>query len=209
MYKLISENDFRSCIALKDIPKDTIIFKEQINFIIDKQQENWYEELLLYELENNYEKFLDLVPLKHDKYIIDDGIFTKMSDYKKIKRNITKQELDLYYNKIIRNAFNVNISDRNYATILYRGRQFNHSCDPNVKFRFVSENNNIYSHARNKPLFVTCMYMIFYASKNIKKGEELLDNYFDINLPYQKRQHISQKYYGFSCQCKKCIVEKQ
>ncbi len=117
-----------------------------------------------------------------------------MSDYKKIRKNITKQEFDLYYNKIIRNAFNVKIEDKNYATILYRGRQFNHSCDPNVKFRFISENNNIYA--------------IFYASKDIKKGEELLDNYFDINLPYQKRQFISQKYYGFSCQCAKCIIEK-
>lgn len=186
MYKIISQNDLRSCIAIKNIPRDSIIFRERVNFIVDKEKDYWYEELMMYELENNCEKFLDLVPLKHDKFIINDGIF------KKISKN--KIDLDLFYNKIIRNAFNIKIDEKNYATVLYRGRQFNHSCDPNIKFRFVLDDGN--------------MYMDFYACKDIKKGEELFDNYFDINLPYQKRQYISQKYYGFICQCKKCICKK-
>jgi hypothetical protein len=182
----ITKNNFnqRSCIAIKDIKKNTILFCEEIKNIVDKNENLWYEKILFYELQNNYEQFLDLMPVEFDKYIIKDGIFTKKYECNK------KEILDLYYNKIIRNAFNVKINGINYATILYKGRLFNHSCDPNVKFNIVCDKNKY--------------YMKFYVCKDIKKGEELFDNYFNTNLPYEKRQHIAQTYYGFACCCSKC-----
>jgi hypothetical protein len=189
MFKLVSNNGLRSIIAIKDIEKNTTLFSEEINFYADKDKFDWYEDLLWYELNNNYDKFLDLVPTQKDQYIISDGIF------KKKYHQILNENLDLniLYNKIIRNAFNVRIKNKSYATILYKGRKFNHSCEPNVQFKLNEINNKL--------------YMNFYVSRNVKKEEELFDNYFDIDLPYKDRQLISQKYYGFKCNCKKCLTK--
>lgn len=175
-------NNQKCVIAKQDIKKDTILFFEQIKFYVDKNKKDWYEQLLLYELEHNYNLFIDLAPHQNDKYIIKDGIFEK-------KYDITFDK-NLFYNKIIRNAFNIKIDGKNCATVLYKGRLFNHSCIPNIKFKFDGTK------------------MIFYTCCDIKKGDELLDNYFDINLPYDKRQYISKTFYGFECKCKKCLIKK-
>lgn len=190
MYEMKNNNNQRSIIATKNIAKNTTLFCEEINFIVDKKEDYWYEKLLTYELNNNLELFLDLQPLTRDKYIIKDGIFIK--DYK-INKN-KKETLDLYYNKIIRNAFNVDYNGKSYATILYKGRLFNHSCEPNVKFELIENKNKL--------------YMKFYVCRDIKAGEELCDNYFDVNLSYTKRQYISSNFYGFFCNCNRCKNKK-
>jgi hypothetical protein len=185
MFTIQNKDNYRIVIATKNILKDTVLFDEEIKYMIDKKVDNWYELLIEYELTNNSDIFLDLVPHINDRSCICDGVFNKIS------ATIIKPDLQLMYNKIIRNAFNVKLNNKQYATILYRGRMFNHSCCPNVLFKLV----------RNKNKY----YMRFYVCKNIMKGEELNDNYFDTNLPYAKRQHIAKTFYGFVCKCNKCV----
>ena len=190
MFTIQHKSDHRFVIASKNIPKDTILFDEEIKYMIDKKIDNWYEQLIEYELTTNGDIFLDLVPHKNDNNCINDGIFFKLSDTVSTKLKI-KSDLQLMYNKIIRNAFNVKINNKQYATILYRGRLFNHSCCPNVLFKLVQNKNK--------------NYMRFYTGRDIIKGEELNDNYFDTTLPYTKRQYIAKTFYGFTCKCSKCV----
>lgn len=171
----------RKMIATNNIPKNTILFEEEIKFMIDRSYDNWYIQLMEYELNTNYEKFIDLFPHSYDKYIISDIIYQKHS---------TNIDPVLAYNKIIRNAFNVHIDNKHYAAILYKGRMFNHSCCPNVLFEIVKKNDKL--------------YMKFFTGTNVKKGDELCDNYFDVNLSYKKRQEIAKTFYGFECKCRKC-----
>jgi hypothetical protein len=192
MYKIKHDNNQRCIIAFKNIKKNTTLFCEEIKFIVDKKEDYWYEKLLFHEISNNFNEFLDLMPQMTDKFIIKDGVFLK--NYSMITNKNKKETLDLYYNKIIRNAFNIEIDNKSYATILYKGRLFNHSCEPNVKFEIITVKNK--------------MYMKFYVCRDIIQGEELFDNYFDVNLPYQKRQLISTIYYGFHCCCNKCKNKK-
>ena len=130
-----TKNNQKYVIALKNIPKNTILFSEEIKFMVDRKRQNWYEELIKYELENNYEQFMDLVPYNKDKYCITDGIF---------KQTNNKFDLQLCYNKIIRNAFNVNIDNKQHVTVLYKGRLLNHSCDPNVLFKVTKHKRKQY-----------------------------------------------------------------
>jgi hypothetical protein len=189
MFSIKINGEQRRIVATQNIEKNTDLFYEEIKFCINRNTDLWYEELILYELKYNKDKFEDLLPKSFDKHIIHDGIF--LENYKNIIPNITNDDLTLYYNKIIRNAFNIN---KNKAVILYKGRMFNHSCNPNVYFDVVTKKNK--------------QYMRFYTSRDIKKDEELFDNYFDVNLPYKKRQEISQTFYGFKCHCEKCIKKK-
>jgi len=188
MFVVKNINNCRSVIASKNIANGTIFFEEEIKYMVDKKIENWYELLIEYELENNNDNFYDLVPHESDNNCINDAVYLSNKVTKLIK---TKTQLQLIYNKIIRNAFNVKIGNKQYATVLYKGRLFNHSCSPNVLFEVVKHNNK--------------NYMKFFARRDISKGEELTDNYFNINLSYTKRQHIAKTFYGFICKCEKCL----
>lgn len=190
-YNIQHINNIRSVKAIVNIPKNTVLFDEKIKCLTNKTHEDWYEQIMMYELKNNYELFMDLEPKQRDIHIINDGVFLK--NYKKITVKSFDDDLTLYYNKIIRNAFNIKINNENYCAILYNGRMFNHSCKPNVSFKFEKRGKD--------------MYAIFYTNKEIKKDAELTDNYFDINLSIADRQHISKTYYGFECKCSKCVKE--
>ena len=192
LYSVKYINNIRSVVALQNIPKNTVLFEEKINLIVNRNDVNWYEQIIKYELMNNYEIFLDLEPTQCDKYTINDGIFN--TNYKKITTKHTANDLTIFYNKIIRNAFSVVINNVNYCTILYTGRMLNHSCKPTVLFKFEKKDKG--------------MYMIFYTCKDVKKECELTDNYFNIDLPFEKRQYISRTYYGFECKCSKCIKKE-
>jgi len=178
--------------ATRDIEKNTIIYKEKIKFMIEKENKMWFEEILFFELNNNYEKFLSLVPDKLDKYCFSDIIFKKDYSFLNINNSKLKNFLILCYNKIIRNAFNVFYNNINYVTILYNGRNFNHSCIPNVSFKLIIENN--------------ILFMIFFTNTYITKNSQLFDNYFNINLSLHQRLNISKTFYGFTCNCSKCLL---
>ena len=190
MFKVTQNLSGKCVIALSDIPENTLLMEDNIDFYINKNKDLWYEEIIYYELKNNRWKFEDLVPNCFDNNIFTDPIFTK--NYKSIDESINHKDLILYYNKIIRNAFK--IDDKNNAAILYNGRLFNHSCVPNVKFSLEKSKNKY--------------VMKFYTSRKVKKGEELCDNYFNTELSFKKRQEISKRFYGFVCKCKKCIHKK-
>lgn len=68
---------------------------------------------------------------------------------------------------------------------------FNHSCDPNVTER------------------VSGGSMVLYATRPIKKGEELYVSYVPMgNMPRQMRQRVLRKWFGESCRCLRCERER-
>ena len=191
MIREITDKEYGSGIyAIRDIEENTIIYKDKISFIIEKENKYWYDEIIHYELTNNYEKFMSLVPESIDKYSFSDVDFIKNYSFLNIHKSKLNNFLILCYNKVIRNAFNVYYNNKNYATILYNGRKFNHSCVPNISFKLLIENKSL--------------FMLFFTNCKIIKNSQLFDNYFDINIPTTQRQLISKKYYGFVCKCPKC-----
>ncbi|XP_055295207.1 SET and MYND domain-containing protein DDB_G0273589-like [Sitodiplosis mosellana] len=67
------------------------------------------------------------------------------------------------------------------------GSLLNHSCDPNIT---TCDFGKIKSHMTCRP---------------IKKGEQLLTTYIDMNLSKELRQEKLRKIWGFECKCKKCV----
>ena len=65
--------------------------------------------------------------------------------------------------------------------------RFNHACSPNVSHAWVEPHERIY------------------ASRDIKKGEELNTLYCEPMEDYKSRQQHLKQVYGFDCQCETCI----
>ncbi|EFA81042.1 hypothetical protein PPL_05877 [Heterostelium album PN500] len=68
----------------------------------------------------------------------------------------------------------------------------NHSCQPNVEI------------CNERTDGVTFNKVVFRAKKNIKAGQELLNNYCDVTLPTKERQSQLKSQYDFICKCNKC-----
>lgn len=65
----------------------------------------------------------------------------------------------------------------------------NHSCLPNVQRLIVFD----------------CLFLR--AARHLKAGEELFDSYVETLQPLWQRQE-DLKAYGFSCSCKRCVLEE-
>lgn len=198
----------RRNVALRHIKSGEIVLREPIEYYVNRKKTAWVETLINHELANNEAAFMDLMPQCHDQYTatnITVNISANVANTGKrgVKHDTTRctQELALFYYKIVRNAFNVKIDGESYAAILYAGRLFNHSCVPNIKFRVVSCGQN----GQGERSKVKKYAMEFYACRDIKAGDEMLDHYFDCDLPYRERYACSTTYYGFVCQCRKCV----
>lgn len=182
-------------IALNEIPVNTIILIEKP--VIEISNHNTKIEMfqLLYEIfmkdKKIIQKFMNLFPIifNHkyhqngnilEQYKILKNVNPKLYEFFKINFNI--EEILHMCSKYICNAFMFNKK----PTILFQGSIFNHSCLPNV----------IFGEKENKIFFSTV--------RNIKKGEELCDNYIDIIRSKNKRQDILLKQYDFSCECERC-----
>ncbi|KAI1767862.1 hypothetical protein GGR53DRAFT_525479 [Hypoxylon sp. FL1150] len=77
--------------------------------------------------------------------------------------------------------------------------RFNHSCDPNIGWSFEGEPD----------------YLIrIYAMRDVKAGEQLFISYTDhlsnrqSPLPLESRQKLTQRNWGFTCACSRCIAEE-
>ena len=183
--------------AIDNIPINTIIIKE-IPLIYDNLNKTNYKDylnessleqygkLLLTILQSeNKTKFLNLVPIEYDEYIIN---YSKIQNiHTKYFSDIDPKVFCLYYSKILRNAFYFH---NNIPSILFFGTLLNHSCEPNVLFYPKKE------------------YIIFKTCKFIKKNDEILALYINEDsvkkMNTLTRKNYLLKNYGFNCDCIKC-----
>jgi hypothetical protein len=179
-------------ITNNNLNANEIILIEKPNiFINNPKEEPMFE--ILYNIYNygNIKDWNNLVPNK----LLYNTLLTNFMHIKnkKIKNwliSMDKNELLLSCEKYKQNAFNMDNSKKNIKPcILFIGAKFNHSCNPNINFRW---DNKLGA-------------MIFYTNQIINKNTELQDNYIDITLPYENRQKRLQEQYKFICNCNKCL----
>ena len=193
-------------IAAKDIPKDTIIIKEHPAFSLNSSDTISDMFQLLYQVFTSEDKdkikaFYKLAPkntnkhLHYSKNVRSELIRLKKSKlryiYDYFKENFSDEEILLYCAKYMCNAFNFPKLVKNGdpiegCAILFTGTILNHSCSPNVDFKRVGNS------------------MHFITLRDIKAGEEICDNYVDIDLNKKRRQRRLLDQYGFLCECEKC-----
>lgn len=99
--------------------------------------------------------------------------------------------------------------------------RINHSCVPNVQFRFFEQvpkgvfddQQSLYSEGESvgglRSVATTDAYtngmMLFEALKTIPKDKEILSNYESIYATSTQRQLPLQMHYGFRCDCEACV----
>lgn len=185
-------------IAKENIPANTIILREKPDFYLEIN-ENTISDIfeLLYKIftskdKTKIDRFLDLTPCTIHNFPhyfnktleeLDKLKNTKLNYiYEFFKNNYNHDEITLFCVKYMCNAFEFD----NACSILYTGRIFNHSCLPNIIFYRVD----------NMMYFMTII--------DIKKGQELVDNYVDIVQNKKIRQDRLLNQYGFICSCVRC-----
>ena len=180
-------------IALENIPNNTIIIKETPTTIIHDSIHSDIFQLLYLILTNKHllTKFNKLQPKSLQDYSVNkEQILSELKSlkvhnpeiYHYLIDNFSDKEILLYCAKYMCNAFQ--FDDK--PVILFTGTILNHSCLPNV----------IFGQKGNQMWFVT--------NREIKKGEEIYDNYVDITLSKKERSEHLKKQYGFDCQCLRC-----
>jgi len=92
-----------------------------------------------------------------------------------------KNTIELIFAKYIFNAF----EGYDYGPLtLPIIAKINHSCKPNVKFKFNRDTGT----------------MQLFAIRDIKKGEEIYDSYLE-NKKIKSHKEYLQEHYGFNCKC--------
>jgi len=181
---LIVNSDYYKIIAIKDIKKDD-------RLIIEYPKYNLYGTEML----DREKQILKLYIDNMDDPDIKD-LYPRTNDYTKTKliKNIYKIiKSDKKFNEYDKNLIELCIAK--YIFNAFEGFDFgpltlpliakiNHSCQPNVRFKF---NRNTGS-------------MHLYAIKNIKKGEEILDSYLE-NKNIKSHKDYLKEHYGFICNC--------
>lgn len=191
--KCVIPNKGFGMVATNDIKKGTILIKD-IPFTITSKK--IYSEIfqLIYDALNDkniVEKFMKLLPKSLGCYKIDKNRI--VNELKKVKdndpdmynffvTNYTFDEILLLCAKYMSNGFEF----KGKPCFLFTGTLLNHSCLPNVIF---GEQDGM---------------ITFIAIRNIKKGEEICDNYIDITLPKKERLKQLSDRYGFVCCCERC-----
>ena len=182
--KIITNIDYSKIIAIKDIKKDDKLIIE-------------YPEINLFGLEIiNRDKQIIVLYLKNMSNPIIKDLYPRTNDYPKTKmiksiHNIIKSDKE--FNKYDKNI--IELLFAKYIFNAFEGYDFgpltlpiiakiNHSCQPNVKFKF---NRNTGS-------------MHLSAIRDIKKGEELFDSYLE-NKKINTHKEYLREHYGFICNC--------
>lgn len=197
---LINEKGF-GFIAIENISKNTILIKEKPSFKI-KEKEIFCDMFqLLYEIftsndSKKKKKFVSYRPVNLSDMFFDKKLieiqFGKLKNnnkgikiYNFFKQNYSLDEIILFCGKYIQNAFSIK---KWGPIILLNASYFNHSCLPNVIFGRIDD------------------YVEFITVKDIKKGEEICNNYIDILIEDSKRNQNLFNQYGFKCNCCRCIA---
>ncbi len=189
-------NKGRGFISTEPINKDEIVLIESPDIFIEKYIESPLFEII-HEIicSNQLDKFNQFVPFAINN--IESRLIKELKNIKnpKIKNKFDKfaklddYQLSLLIRKYMQNAFNMDNSKTQIKPcILFWGAIFNHSCDPNIDFKFDSNKNQ----------------MIFYSNKKIGKNIELSDSYIDTKLCYELRQQQLISRYNFICSCTRC-----
>lgn len=191
--KTLIPNKGIGIITTKNIDKGEIIIKD-IPYTIKAKKFDSELFQLLYEILNDddhIDKFMNLCPRTLEGIVIDKNkIIKKLSLLKHNNEQIyeyfmKKYDFDsilLFSAKYMCNAFEFD----NKPSFLFTGTLLNHSCLPNVIFG--EKDNGI----------------VFMASRNIRIGEEICDNYIDITLNKNDRRLQLKSQYGFICNCFRC-----
>jgi hypothetical protein len=150
--------------------------------------------------EKEIDKALQLMKLYNDKseselYPRNDD-FYKSPMIKNIHKIISNSDIKLqnYFNKLTKSQI-----EKLYAKYLYNTfegweygpltlpltAKFNHSCDPNIEYKFDKESGT----------------MKVFALKNIKNNSELFDCYLS-NKSIDNHSEYLFQHYGFNCSCK-------
>jgi hypothetical protein len=190
--KFVKLHDYTKTIAVEYIQKDEIIIIEypKINLFGEKQNNRELKILKKYiENKDNYD-IINLYPRDYNfirTYLIksvhnliksikciDQKLYNFLIDYK-------KEDLEFYFAKYIFNSF----EGHEFGPLtLPNIAKLNHSCNPNVKFKFNKNNR----------------FMYVKSIRNIKKGEEIFDSYLE-NKKITEHKSYLRNHYGFICQC--------
>ena len=172
-----------STYSKEDIPKGTIIIREKIKNIhtLTRESDEYPFALIAEMLKTNETEFENLTPFKLDATInIDYETIRKRHD--KYLPLLSREDAIIAYAKYKRNAFSFNMN----PGFLFYATKLNHSCNPHVKY--YPDNNT----------------MVFETIRPIKANSEVFDSYINSWLPYEERQQLLMKRYGFTCKCEKC-----
>jgi len=190
--KFINDIEFSKVVANQNIKSGEIIIIEypKINLFGEKMTNRELKILEKYLENKNNSDILKLYPrtnsflrtelIKSVHKLIES---VKKSD-KKLYENLiqySKNELEFYFAKYIFNAFEGNMDGPLTLPLVAR---FNHSCNPNVKFKFDNKTK----------------LMSVQTIRNIKKGEELFDSYLENKSIINHRDYLY-NHYGFYCDC--------
>ena len=188
-----------------------------LNFCLCCQYLNSLQEYqVLQELVSN----LDSIPdHEHSQYAYLYELFSK-SSFKTLFLSIFN---DLTYFKQIMcirqcNGFGLWVEDELMGMALYpMASFFDHSCDPNI-IRVSSLNSvgslNVKSILNQMSSECSLAFNTFYPKnvfktlKDVPMNAPLYHSYIDTNLSYDKRQDILQTVFLFTCECSKCIKER-
>lgn len=119
----------RKCVALKFIPKLTIILRERPFLILQNSNRKHVFE----QLKNNLQlanKLMNLAP---------------MTQYVNINKDNIEEYIDLMITKININAFKY---ENKYTGVFFWASMFNHNCDPNV-FYYEKNGEKIFYASKN------------------------------------------------------------
>ena len=173
-----------STYTKKDIATGTIIIREKMKNIhtLTRLSDEYAFALIAEMLKTHEAQFDNLTPSKLDA-TIDINYETMRERHEKYLPSLTREDAILAYAKYKRNAFSFHMN----PGFLFYATKLNHSCIPNVKY-YPSDNNT----------------MVFETIRPIKANEEVFDSYINSWLPYDERQQLLMKRYGFTCKCEKC-----
>lgn len=165
-------------VILKEYPEINLFGEEEIDkalqiikIYIDKKESE------LYPRNYSYTK-TKMIKNVHNIIKSNNKSNNKLSKYFK---NISNDEIEYYYAKYIFNTFEGN---RYGPLTLPITAKINHSCNPNVEFKFDEKSGQ----------------MITFATRNIKSGEEIFDSYL-MNKSIKFHKEYLYEHYGFRCDC--------
>lgn len=187
-------------VANSNIPARTVIIRELPAFKIPDDEKVVCEMLqLLYHIftcpdRERMKKFKELHPETLEGFKVGwDDVHGRLQKLEKVYpkkakylREIDRNKLMLACAKYSCNAFDFGTS----PVILFQGTKLNHSCLPNSIFGKVGD------------------HMVFETVREIKKGEEISDNYIPITRSRGERIRQLKSQYGFLCACERCSGKK-
>ena len=134
------------------------------------------------------------IPQPIENYLLIDFLYTENipSLYRQSNPRIDMDIIVQTSRVLLANTYRVDGSDVNLAVLL-AGSFFNHDCNPNAELT-------------TKPSTGNTAY--FKTKRDVQEGEELTVSYVDPDEENQMRSLKLLGFYGFRCQCKRCLLEQ-